>query len=446
MKEKLAMFLVSAVCVTSCVAVTGLAIKNSTGDHPAIIKAEDKVYSLTIDSPLYAGAGTSGVDYTTVKTISGTDIKLKYNKLSPFEAGSKGVQSGFNTLSDGSYIEIVSNEDIHGLGGLRNIQFNSTIKSTGYLKVSYGWEEGVYVNYKLQTISSNHDGSYSIDIPDSPSYLKIEVLGNIYTKMGLGSIVFTYSCEEIGNPYALVNDFYLRKVSDHYEVVSYVGSETNLVVPEKVVLGENNELLVTGIADGFKAAYGNQNIIRVTLPSSVTRIGYEAFFCDPNDDSKFTFINLDNVTYIADRAFLNCDSLGESKELNVDNVSFVGEDAFASTSFSYGTLIFRAPNVEISEAAFWYSSIRAISFASETSLTIGMQAFFNCSSLTSLTFPVSIANLPRLIVKGASSLTNINYAGTMEQYNALSKYETWASGCAATYIHCSDGNVTLKKS
>ena len=81
MKEKLAMFLVSAVCVTSCVAVTGLAIKNSSGDHPAIIKAEDKTYTLTIDSPLYTGEGTSGEEVTTVITAYGNDIKLKYNKL-----------------------------------------------------------------------------------------------------------------------------------------------------------------------------------------------------------------------------------------------------------------------------------------------------------------------------------------------------------------------------
>ncbi len=444
MKEKLVMFLVSAVCVISCVTVTGLAIKNSTGDHPAIIKAEDKTYTLTINSSLYTGAGTSGVGYTTAKTTSGTDIKIKYNKLSPFEAFDKGVQSGFNTMSNGSYIEILSNEDIHGLGGVRNIQFNSTIKSSGDLKVSYGWEEGIYVSYIEKDVAYTQDPqSYNFSLPDNPSYIKIEFNGSASDKMGLGSIAFTYSCEEIDNPYALVNDFYLRKVSDHYEVVSYVGSETNLVVPRKVVLGENNELPVTGIADGFKAAYGNENIVSVELPDTVTKIGTEAFMCDSSDDSKLTFINLDNVTYISDDAFLNCDSLGESKTLNVGKVSFVGEFAFSGTYLASRQLIFSASAVEIKSAAFWNSQIDTISFSPETNLTLHTQSFSRASSLTSLVLPVVINELPRFVLEKTTLLTDLRYAGTVEQFNAISKGSTWRKESAATVAHCSDGDVNL---
>ena len=444
MKEKLAMFLVSAVCVTSCVAVTGLAIKNSTGGHPAIIKAEDKTYTLTIDSPLYAGAGTSGVGYTTVRTTSGTDIKIKYNKLSPFEAFDKGVQSGFNTMSNGSYIEILSNEDIHGLGGVRNIQFDSTIRSSGDLKVSYGCEEGIYVSYIEKDVAYTQDPqSYNFSLPDNPSYIKIEFNGSASDKMALGSIAFTYSCEEIDNPYALVNDFYLRNVSDHYEVISYVGSETNLVVPEKVVLGENNELPVTVIADGFKTAYGNEIIVSVELPDTVTKIGTEAFMCDSSDDSKLTFINLDNVTYISDDAFLNCDSLGESKTLNVGKVSFVGEFAFSGTYLANRQLIFSAPTVEIKSAAFWNSKIDAISFSTATNLTLRTQSFSRASYLTSLVLPVVINEFPRHVLQKTTSLTSLFYAGTVEQFNAISKADYWRSESAATVAHCSNGDVNL---
>lgn len=440
MKEKLAMFLVSAVCVTSCVAVTGLAIKNSTGDHPAIIKAEDKVYSLTIDSPLYTGEGTSGEGVITVKTAYGNDVKLKYNKLFAFDHGEKGVQSGFNSMGDGSYIEIINNDDIHGLAGINHIHFESSIRNSGDLKINYGWSQGQYISYFDQVISSTQEGIYDFDLEGSPSYVKIET-ATPYLTMGLGEITFTYSCEEVENPYPLVNDFYLRKVDDHYEAFSYVGNETTVTFP-----GEYNDMPVTAIADNFKFKNGAAGIVNVTLPASITKIGYRAFFCDVNDTGMLTNINLDNVKYISDGAFLNNDNLGRTVCPNIRYVEYIGVSAFGSTSFVNETLTFSASNLSIQSIAFRLTGIRELIFNNSTSLRLGDQAFSKCDNLLSVTLPKNTTYLGWGLFQDTPKLNSINYNGTVAEFNAIEKDKYWSIYGTFTYVRCTDGNVDIPRS
>ncbi len=439
MKEKLAMFLVSVVCVTSCVAVTGLAIKNSTGDHPAIIKAEDKVYSLTIDSPLYTGEGTSGEGVTTVKTAYGNDIKLKYNKLFAFDHGENGVQSGFNSMTDGSYIEILNNDDIHGLAGIRHIHIESSIRSAGDLTIHYGWAQGQYVSYFHEDISSTQEGIYDFDFEESPSYVKIET-ATPYLTMGLGEITFTYSCEEVANPYPLVNNFYLHKVDDHYEAFSYIGDETTLTFP-----GKYGDVDVTAIADNFKFKNGAAGIVNVTLPASITKIGYRAFFCDVNDTGMLTNINLDNVKHISDGAFQNNDNFGRTVCPNIRYVEYIGVSAFFSTSFVNETLIFSAPNLSIQSTAFRLTGIKNLRFESSTSLRLGGQAFSKCPNLESVTLPKNTTYLGGHLFEDTPKLSTITYNGTVAEFNAIEKALYWEEDGSFTNVHCIDDDIIINR-
>ena len=50
---------------------------------------------------------------------------------------------------------------------------------------------------------------------------------------------------------------------------------------------------------------------------------------------------------------------------------------------------------------------------------------------------------------GCSSLTSINYGGTMQQWNAINKrpesdyYHAWNYKSAITVIHCTDGDIEI---
>ena len=60
--------------------------------------------------------------------------------------------------------------------------------------------------------------------------------------------------------------------------------------------------------------------------------------------------------------------------------------------------------------------------------SIGYQAFYGCTGLTSITIPDGVTSIGGGAFSGCSSLTTINYTGTEEQWNAISKSSGWNYG------------------
>ena len=56
-------------------------------------------------------------------------------------------------------------------------------------------------------------------------------------------------------------------------------------------------------------------------------------------------------------------------------------------------------------------------------------------SLTSITIPESVTSIGDFAFSGCSSLKTINYTGTEEQWNAISKGTSWKSGTAVNVIY-----------
>ena len=75
--------------------------------------------------------------------------------------------------------------------------------------------------------------------------------------------------------------------------------------------------------------------------------------------------------------------------------------------------------------------------------SIGFNSFANCSSLTSITIPNSVTSIGDYPFINCSSLTSITFEGTMEEWNSITKGSNWSSSVPATYVQCTDGQVTL---
>ena len=181
---------------------------------------------------------------------------------------------------------------------------------------------------------------------------------------------------------------------------------------------------VTRIRDW--AFEGCSSLTSVTIPNSVTSIGNHAF----HNCSSLTSITIPNsVTSIGNWAFIDCSSL---TSITIPNsVTSIGRDAFSSCSSLTSVTIPNSVTI-IGRNAFYNTGIfkdnskreNGVLYISnclvdaETSLSgayaikngtriIAEEAFYGCSSLTSVTIPNSVTSIGDQAFLNCKALTNV---------------------------------------
>ena len=139
----------------------------------------------------------------------------------------------------------------------------------------------------------------------------------------------------------------------------------------------------------------------ITIPSSVTSIGDEAFYgC-----TSLTSIEIPNsVTSIGESAFSDCSSLSSISIPN--SVTSIGEGAFSSCSSLTSITIPNSVTLIGGYAFYECSSLTSITIPNSVT-SIGGSAFRDCSSLTSITIPNSVTSIGYGAFEECSSLTSI---------------------------------------
>lgn len=132
---------------------------------------------------------------------------------------------------------------------------------------------------------------------------------------------------------------------------------------------------VTSIAD--KAFAGYTHIHKVSLPTSITTIGSEAF----HGCSSLSIINLSNVTTINYAAFWQCTNL---KNIYLTSIKNLDSSCFQNCT-----------------------SLINITFSNEIS-KIGEYAFSNCTAIDVLTIPDSVTTIDESCFEGCSKLTSLS--------------------------------------
>ena len=270
--------------------------------------------------------------------------------------------------------------------------------------------------------------------PSSWTYNNFKVLGNF--KSDIQAAEIGELCTSIDNSAFRVSRNLTSVIISNtvtsigYQAFQHCSSLTAIGIPNSVTtIGGScfdgcEALTSVNIPEGVTSIRSGtflncRSLPSITLPSSITEIGDQAF----QECQKLTNINIPNgVTSIGSFCFDSCSSLTAIYLPN--SITSIGRDAFSETPIT--------------------------SFEIPVGVTrIEMATFSDCASLTSITIPNSVTFIGNEAFYRCSSLTSINYGGTVQQWNAINKrpesdyYHAWNYKSAITVIHCTDGDIEI---
>lgn len=205
-----------------------------------------------------------------------------------------------------------------------------------------------------------------------------------------------------------------------------------------------------------------------------------------NIDREIQYINLDNITKVNDYAFTNITVSSRQQITLGKNITFIGKEAFKISSggmvpiYYYGTandwLKIQMPSTSDTNYENIYSFIRNSKLyvkddnnvsqndnfiinntvdvfnsnfngfdfrtISINSKIINAKALTDCPNLNTVTLGTNVQTINNFM---PASVQTINYSGTIEQWNSITKSEDWYGNVYADVVNCSDGNVTIKE-
>lgn len=186
--------------------------------------------------------------------------------------------------------------------------------------------------------------------------------------------------------------------------------DANLVIPSEL-----DGYPVIGI--GKMALYKRVNIVSITIPDSVTTIGYAAF----SECTGLTSITIPNgVTSIASEAFAGCTSLISftipERVVAIERSTFYKCTSLTSISI---------PNsvISIGDNAFKGCSGLTNIFIPNTVVSIGHFAFEGCTNLTSIAIPYGVTTIGNLAFAECKNLANVNIPDSVIEIGGWAFYE-----------------------
>ena len=187
-------------------------------------------------------------------------------------------------------------------------------------------------------------------------------------------------------------------------------------------------------------AYCN-SLTDVSIPDDVTSIGGSAFY---HCDSLTNVLIPDSVTSIGILAFGGCGNLqyseyGNAKYLgNADNAYFA---LMVVSSQDYSSYTIHSDTKVIADYAF-ESCWRLTKIEIPDGVNIGEGAFWSCTALTTVTMG-NVESIGGGAFASCTALTEIVFKGTMEEWNAVYKGDSWCYQVSAAEVVCLDGTVAI---
>lgn len=257
-------------------------------------------------------------------------------------------------------------------------------------------------------------------------------------------ILFTLSLLAIATA-AMASDFTVDKIT--YEItsqqtVSIVSADSTIQSANLMPTVTHQGITYSVTSIGEHAFANCYSLSSVTIPSSVTSIEMGAF----EACSSLTSIIIPNsVTSIGNHAFHECESLATITIS--DNLTHIDGQTFNETAF------YKDPSNWEDGVLYLGNCLLATQsdISGEYSIKEGTQlidasAFSHSELLTAITIPNSVTTIEWEAFSYCTSLSTINYTGTMEQWDKVIKGNNWNYNIPAKAAICTDGCILLPKS
>ena len=186
-------------------------------------------------------------------------------------------------------------------------------------------------------------------------------------------------------------------------LMEYVSSSCELYLDGAKVEGD---IIIPEGVTSITGAFANLSAITsVTIPDSVTSIGWYAFY----NCSRLTEVTIpDSVTSIGSYAFSGCSSL---TSVTIGNgVTSIGYSAFSGCSGLTSVIIGTGVTSIESYVFEGCSSLTSVTIPDSVT-SIGNYAFYGCSGLTSVTIGNGVTSIGYYAFLGCSNITRIYYSG-----------------------------------
>ncbi len=200
--------------------------------------------------------------------------------------------------------------------------------------------------------------------------------------------------------------------------VAYVGAGGAVVIPETV----DGATVITIYDKAFKNI---KTITSVLLPSTIQKIGTEAFYY-----SSVTSINFPKgLTFIGNSAFYLCTSLG-GEIILPDTLVTLGSQVFQGCT-SITSAVVPGSVGKVSDYTFKSCTALKTVIMGDGMYSIGSWAFSTCSSLEYVYIPSGVSSISEYAFEKCTSLTDIFIPATLNSFGRLV-----FSGSSSLTIRC----------
>ncbi len=219
-----------------------------------------------------------------------------------------------------------------------------------------------------------------------------------------------------------------------------------------IAKSENKFVVPNGVTSiGYKAFAFSKNLISITLPSTLTIIGDDAF----NDcNYLFEIYNLSNIKLtkgsdkngkVAYKALDIHTSIQTQSKLNVEEGCVLYKNGQSFSLVGYvgvqGALTIPDKVNKIEKNCFENNIVVESISIPRSVTTIGEYAFAYCNSLKNITIEKGLKTIEKGAFFGCGQVESVTYSGTKTEWENIEKGDSWDFSMGKYKITCSDGTI-----